>query len=138
MKKSSLFKFIDLPKHFDQRGSLIALESNKEIPFDIERVYYIFDNKSDVPRGFHAHKHLKQVAICLHGSCKFTLDDGLSREEYIIKNNHQGILIEEMIWREMSDFEDGTIVLVLASEAYSEKDYIRDYDEFLTLTSSYD
>ncbi len=123
-------KLMDLKGFSDGRGLLVALESNKSVPFDIKRIYYLTDLKKSEPRGFHAHKSLKQVAICLQGSCRFILDDGKSREEFVLSSPTQGLLIEEMYWREMDQFSDSCVILVLASELYDESDYIRDYNEF--------
>lgn len=127
----SLIKLIDFKTLGDDRGSLVALESHRNIPFDIKRVYYIFNTKTDVSRGFHAHHHLKQVLICVKGSCRILLDNGKSKENVILDNPAQGLLIENFLWREMHDFSKDCILLVLASEHYDESDYIRDYDEFL-------
>ncbi len=127
----SLIKLIDFPLLGDSRGSLVALEENKQIPFVIKRVYYLYGTKEGVARGFHAHKKLKQVAICLSGSCKFILDDGLAREEVILSSPNQGLLIDSVIWREMHDFSHDCVLLVLASNVYDEADYIRDYSTFL-------
>lgn len=115
----------------DYRGQLVALEGNKNIPFDIKRVYYIFDTKEGVERGFHAHINLKQIAIAVKGSCTFVLDNGAKREEIKLHNPNQGLFIEGLIWREMKDFSSDCVLVVLASEHYDEKDYIRDYDKFL-------
>lgn len=123
-------KLMDLKGFTDGRGLLVALESNKSVPFDIKRIYYLTDLKKSEPRGFHAHKNLKQVAICLQGSCRFILDDGKTREEFVLSSPTQGLLIEEMYWREMDQFSEGCVILVLASELYDESDYIRDYNEF--------
>ncbi|WP_163306479.1 sugar 3,4-ketoisomerase, partial [Enterobacter ludwigii] len=100
------------------------------IPFSIKRVYYIFDTKEGVRRGFHAHKKLKQVAIAVKGSCRFLLDDGTERIEVVLDNPAQGLLIESCIWREMYDFSSDCVLMVLADSHYDEKDYIRDYDAF--------
>lgn len=124
-------KIINFKTNGDDRGSLIAIENNHNIPFDIKRVYYIFDTKEGVRRGFHAHKNLKQLAICVSGSCKFLLDDGKIKEDLELNNPNQGLLIEGLIWREMYDFSPDCVLLVLADEYYNESDYIRDYDEFL-------
>ncbi len=123
-------KLMDLKGFTDGRGLLVALESNKSVPFDIKRIYYLTDLKKSEPRGFHAHKNLKQVAICLQGSCRFILDDGKTREEFVLSSPTQGLLIEEMYWREMDQFSEGCVILVLASELYDESDYIREYNEF--------
>ena len=123
--------FIPLQKHGDDRGSLVALEEENNIPFSIKRVYYIFDTKEGVRRGFHAHKKLKQVAIAVKGSCRFLLDDGTERIEVVLDNPAQGLLIESCIWREMYDFSSDCVLMVLADSHYNENDYIRDYDAFI-------
>ena len=115
----------------DDRGSLIALEEHYNAPFDIKRVYYIFDTKEGVRRGFHAHKELKQIAICVKGSCKFHLDDGEETKEVLLNAPDQGLFIEGLIWREMYDFSSDCVLLVMASEYYNNEDYIRDYKKFL-------
>lgn len=127
----SLLQTIDFPLLGDERGSLISLETNKQIPFDIKRVYYIYGTEKDVARGFHAHKQLKQVAVCVAGKCRMILDDGNKREELWLDSPAKGLLIEDMVWREMHDFSEDCVLLVLASEHYDEADYIRDYDEFI-------
>ncbi|MEZ7922425.1 MAG: FdtA/QdtA family cupin domain-containing protein [Acinetobacter towneri] len=126
----SLVKLIDLLNFSDDRGGLVAIESNQSIPFNVKRLYYIF-NTVDKPRGFHAHIDLKQVAICLKGSCRFILDDGQRKEEIVLNSALQGLLIEGLTWREMHDFSEDCVLLVLASEHYDENDYIRDYQDFL-------
>lgn len=131
----SLKKLIDLPDLGDERGGLVAIEANQHIPFDIKRIYYIFAASKDKPRGFHAHKDLKQLAICLHGQCRFILDDGHNKEEVILNSATQGLIIESMTWREMHDFSEDCVLLVLASEHYDESDYIRSYDEFLNVVN---
>lgn len=125
-------KLIQLQKHGDERGSLIALEETTNIPFQIKRVYYIFQTKENVRRGFHAHKKLKQVAIAVKGSCRFLLDDGNERVEVLLDNPAQGLLIESVIWREMYDFSDDCVLMVLADDFYNESDYIRDYEIFIS------
>ena len=127
----SLIKTISLKSLGDERGSLVALEGNKNVLFDIKRVYYIFGTKEGVSRGFHAHRNLKQVAVCVTGSCRFVLDDGRQKEEVILDGATKGLLIEDLIWREMYDFSHDCVLMVLASEHYDESDYIRDYQEFL-------
>ena len=119
--------------HGDDRGQLIALEEFKEIPFKIKRVYYIYDTKKGVRRGFHAHKKLEQILICVHGSCKIHLDDGYSTEEVVLDKPGLGLYITNNMWREMYDFSDDAVLLVLASEPYNESDYIRDYNKFIEL-----
>ena len=116
----------------DDRGSLIALEENKNIPFDIKRVYYIFNTKSHVSRGFHAHKNLQQVLIAISGSCTIMLDNG-DKKRYTVKLNSatKGLLVGAMVWHEMHNFSFDCVLVVLASDFYNEEDYIRDYSEFL-------
>ena len=115
----------------DDRGSLIAIEEGYNAPFEIKRVYYIFDTKKGVERGFHAHKNLKQMCIAVKGSCTFIVDNGNKKEEILLDSPNKGLLIEGLIWREMKNFSEDCVLLVLASEYYDESDYIRDYDEFL-------
>lgn len=126
-------KVIDFNVMGDERGSLISLEQNKNIPFEIKRVYYIFGNKENTRRGFHAHKRLKQVVICVSGSCKFLLDDGNSKIEISLESPSKGLVIEDMIWREMFDFSEDCVLMVIADSLYDESDYIRNYNEFLEL-----
>ena len=127
----SLIKTINFQPLGDERGSLVALEGNKSVPFDIKRVYYIFGTKEGVSRGFHAHRNLKQVAVCVTGSCRFVLDNGKQREEVVLDKSTIGLLINDLTWREMYDFSPDCVLMVLASEHYDESDYIRDYQEFL-------
>lgn len=115
----------------DERGSLIAIEQGYNAPFEIKRVYYIFDTKVGVERGFHAHKNLRQIAIAVKGKCTFVLDDGNKREEKELSTPNVGLYINGLIWREMKKFSKDCVLVVLASEHYDEDDYIRDYDKFL-------
>jgi dTDP-4-dehydrorhamnose 3,5-epimerase-like enzyme len=123
-------KLFEFKVHSDERGCLVAIESLKDIPFEIKRVYYIYNLKEDQPRGFHAHRSLKQVVVCLRGSCRFLLDNGKEKLEVTLDSPGKGLLIKEMIWHEMYDFSEDCILLVLASDYYDERDYIRDYEEF--------
>lgn len=116
----------------DDRGQLVALEAMKNVPFAIKRVYYLYDLKRDVPRGFHAHKNLKQIVVCTSGSCEFILDDGKKRETVKLQRPDEALLVENFIWREMHNFSPDCVVMVLASELYDEDDYIRNYDDFLS------
>ncbi len=125
------YKIIDFQKHGDERGMLIALESYNEIPFDIKRVYYMYDTLKDVRRGFHAHKELKQILICIHGSCKIHLDNGKETSEVLLDKPYEGLYVSSDMWREMYDFSKDAVLMVLASELYDESDYIRNYDEFI-------
>jgi dTDP-4-dehydrorhamnose 3,5-epimerase-like enzyme len=132
----SLLKLIDLPSLGDDRGSLVAIESCRNIPFEIKRVYYIFNTQSNVSRGFHAHRQLKQVAVCVAGKCRMLLDDGKQKEEVWLDSPTKGLIIEDMTWREMHDFSDDCVLLVLANEHFDESDYIRDYEEFKKLSGN--
>ncbi|MBC8554676.1 MAG: WxcM-like domain-containing protein [Candidatus Brocadiales bacterium] len=127
----NLIKIIDLPSLGDERGSLIALESNDSVPFDIKRVYYLFGTKKGIARGFHAHKALKQLAVCVSGNCRFVLDNGLKKQDIVLDSPLKGLIIDKMIWHEMYDFSDDCVLMVLADEVYDEVDYIRDYEDFL-------
>lgn len=121
---------VDLKKIEDERGALVPIEAQKTIPFDIKRVYYLYKLQSDLPRGFHAHKELRQFAICLKGSCDFIMDDGQTRTTHKLDQPSKGIMIDKMIWHEMHNFSSDCILMVLASDHYEEADYIRDYDDF--------
>jgi len=118
-------------QHGDERGQLVALEENKDIPFKIKRVYYMYDTGENVRRGFHAHKSLKQILICIHGSCKILLDNGSDKKVICLDKPFEGLYISHNIWREMYDFSEDAVLMVLASEYYDESDYIRDYNEFM-------
>ena len=124
-------KIYNFEKHGDDRGTLIALEQMKNVPFEFKRVYYMYGTGKGVRRGFHAHKCLKQILVCVKGSCKILLDDGKEKEVVLLDNPDKGLYIESDIWREMFDFSEDAVLMVLASELYDETDYIRDYDEFL-------
>lgn len=125
------YKIIDFEIRGDDRGSLIAIEANNDIPFNIKRIYYIFDTRQDVIRGKHAHKNLEQVIICTSGSCDFILDDGTTREVVHLNSPNKGLYICNNIWREFTNFSNDCVVLVLASENYCKSDYINDYNLFL-------
>ncbi|OBU23618.1 dTDP-6-deoxy-3,4-keto-hexulose isomerase [Photobacterium aquimaris] len=127
-----MINLIEFNRLGDDRGGLISLEKNTNIPFDIKRVYYIFDTKKGVARGFHAHKDLQQIAICVKGSCRFILDNGVQRESILLDQPNKGLLINSIIWREMHDFSEDCVLMVLASHQYDESDYIRNYDDFMT------
>ncbi len=117
--------------HGDERGKLVALEQWNDIPFEIKRVYYIYGTKQSVRRGKHAHKKVKQMIICVHGKCKILLDDGKEQQIMMLDNPCEGLYIPEVMWREIYDFSPDAVLLVLASEVYSEDDYIRNYNDFL-------
>lgn len=132
----SLIKTISFPPLGDDRGSLVALEAHKTVPFDVKRVYYIFGTKAGVSRGFHAHRALQQVAVCVTGKCRMILDDGQRREGVWLDSPTKGLLITDLVWREMHDFSPDCVLLVLASEHFDETDYIRSYEEFKIVQSS--
>ncbi len=132
----SLIEILDIESRGDERGQLIALENNKNIPFAIKRVYYLTQTREDVARGFHAHKELMQVAVCISGRCLRKLDDGVNQEEVWLDSPVKAILIRKMIWREMHHFSPDCVLLVLASELYDEQDYIRSYSDFKLLAKS--
>ncbi|HBI60612.1 MAG TPA: dTDP-6-deoxy-3,4-keto-hexulose isomerase [Lachnospiraceae bacterium] len=118
-------------QHGDKRGMLVALEEFKDIPFEIKRVYFMYGTKKDVHRGFHAHKSLEQILICIHGSCKVLLDNGKEKKIVSLEKPYEGLYISNDMWREMYDFSEDAVLLVLASDLYKEEDYIRNYDEFI-------
>ena len=128
-----LIKWVEFPPLGDDRGSLVALEACKTVPFDIKRVYYLFATKKGVTRGLHAHLALKQVMLCVTGSCKILLDDGVVRESIVLDSPTKGLLVDSLVWREMSQFSPDCVLLVIASEHYDESDYIRNYEEFQRL-----
>ncbi len=121
------------PPHGDDRGQLVAIEAMKDLPFEVKRVYYIYDTLPGVRRGFHAHRNLQQILVCVHGSCKILLDNGFQQENILLDKPNEGLYIANDMWREMYDFSEGAVLLVLASEYYDEADYIRNYDEFKKL-----
>ena len=131
----SLASLIELPSFDDSRGSLIAIEAVTDIPFNFERIYYIFNADSLAPRGFHAHTELEQLAICVSGGCDIVLDDGEQRETVSLTSPKEGLFIGSMIWHEMHNFSDDCVLLVLASSPFDESDYIRSYDGFKSLIS---
>lgn len=126
-------KMFRFPPHGDDRGQLVAIEENKDLPFDVRRVYYIYDTLPGVRRGFHAHKKLQQVLLCVNGSCKIHLDNGFDTAEVLLDKPNEGLYIANNMWREMYDFTPGAVLLVLASEFYDEADYIRNYDDFIKM-----
>jgi oxalate decarboxylase/phosphoglucose isomerase-like protein (cupin superfamily) len=124
------YKIIDIPKINNTKGNIGVIE-NDTIPFDVKRVYYLFDVPSGAKRGGHAHKKLKQVLIAISGSFDVVLKDGNSKEIITLNRPDKGLLIENNIWRELENFSSGSVCLVLASEEFSEEDYIRSYKEYL-------
>lgn len=125
------FRLINMRVHGDERGKLVSLEGGCDVPFEIKRVYWIFDTAPDQDRGMHAHKNMEQVIVAMDGACQFVLDDGKTREKVWLNRPDVGLYIGKSMWREMNHFSYGCKIMVLASDYYDEKEYIRDYDEFL-------
>lgn len=123
-------KLIDLRKISDRRGNLTVIEGNQDIPFDVKRVYYLYDVPGGESRGAHAHKALYQLIIAANGSFTVTLDDGKHKKAFNLKRSYYGLLVVPGIWRVLDDFSSGAVLLCLASEHYDEADYIRNYKEF--------
>jgi dTDP-4-dehydrorhamnose 3,5-epimerase-like enzyme len=122
-------KFIEFQDLSDHRGGLVSIE--KIVPFEIKRLYYLFDQNNDITRGRHAHKKLEQLIIPIHGSFDLLLDDGKQKASLSMNNPKQGLYVCPMIWRNLTNFSSDAVCLVLASECYDEADYIRNYEEFL-------
>ena len=123
-------KYVFQP-HGDERGQLVALEEFKDIPFEIKRVYFMYDTVPGVTMWYHAHKSLEQILICIHGSCKIRLDNGREKKIVPLEKPYEGLYVSNNMWREMFDFSEDAVLMVLASDYYREEDYIRDYEEFL-------
>jgi len=124
-------KLIDLPKITARQGNITPVEGAKDIPFDIARVYYLYDVPGGESRGGHAHKELQQLIVSVMGSFDVVLDDGQKKKTVILNRAYHGLYVPKMIWRELENFSSGGICLVLASMPYGEDDYIRDYNLFL-------
>lgn len=121
---------LPLKKISDDRGHLCILEEGRDVPFPIKRVYYMYGARPDMPRGFHAHKKLRQMAVCVTGSCRMVLDDGKMRQDVMMGPSTGTVMIDARVWHEMHDFSPDCVLLVLASDVYDEADYIRDYEQF--------
>ena len=124
-------KIINIPKIESGKGNLTFIEANSHIPFDIKRVYYLYDVPGGTTRGAHAHKNLQQFIIAANGSFDVVLDDGYNKKRFHLNRSYYGLYLPPMLWRELDNFSSGSVCLVLASENYSSSDYIRDYEEFL-------
>ena len=122
---------LELPKVSDPRGNLTFIEESVHVPFDIKRVYYLYDVPGGAERGAHGHQELRQMIVPLAGSFDIHLDDGIDKEIYHMNTPNKGLFVSPMMWRDITNFSSGAVCLVLASELYSETDYFRDYEEFL-------
>lgn len=122
---------IELPKITDPRGNLTFIESNRHVPFSLERVYYLYDVPGGACRAGHAHKALEQFLIAISGSFDVKLDDGVSKQVFHLNRSYYGLYVPPMVWREIDNFSSGAVCLALASQLYAEDDYYREYDAFL-------
>lgn len=129
-------RLIDLPVINDHRGNLTFVEGSRHVPFDIRRVYYLYDVPGGAERGGHAHKELHQLIIAMSGSFDIVLDDGREKKRIHLNRSYFGLYVCPMIWREMDNFSSGAVCLVLASNLYDETDYFRDYEDFLAIANS--
>ena len=126
-----LVRELELPQIRDPRGDLTPVESRKDIPFDIARVYYLYNVPVDSERGGHAHRELEQVIFALSGSFRIKVDDGETQQDFWLRDPRRGLYISKLIWREMDSFSQGAVCMVLASHLYDESDYFREYRDFL-------
>ncbi|WOI10101.1 FdtA/QdtA family cupin domain-containing protein [Thalassospira lucentensis] len=124
-------KMVDLPKVSNAQGNLTFIEGKNHVPFDIQRVYYLYDVPGGAIRGGHAHKNLHQMIIAMSGSFDITLDDGRNKKKFHLNRSYSGLYICPMIWRELDNFSSGSVCMVLASSIYREEDYHRNYSEFM-------
>lgn len=126
-------RIVDLPKICDPRGNLTFIEGERHIPFDIRRVYYLYDVPGGSDRGSHAHRDLHQFVVAMSGSFDVELDDGRSKKRFHLNRSYYGLYVCPMMWRQLDNFSSGAVCMVLASDFYSEDDYVRDYQGFLDL-----
>jgi hypothetical protein len=133
MKQTKVYdcSIIEIDKHHHEKGNISVIENGKTIPFNVKRVYYLYDVPGGESRGGHAHKNLRQLIVAASGSFDVTLDDGFLKRTFSINRPYQGLLVVPGIWREIDNFASGSVCLVLASTEYSAEDYIRDYNEFI-------
>jgi dTDP-4-dehydrorhamnose 3,5-epimerase-like enzyme len=129
-------RIIELPKIADPRGNLTFVEGMSHVPFDIRRVYYLYDVPGGETRGGHAHKDLEQFIIAVNGSFDVVLRDGYNQKKFFLNRSYYGLYVPRMVWRELENFSSGSVCLVLASQPYEESDYYRDYPEFLKAVGS--
>ncbi len=124
-------RIIELPKIHNPQGNLTFIESDSQIPFAIQRVYYVYDVPGGAERGGHAHKELHQLIVAMSGSFDITLDDGKNKKTFHLARSYYGLYVCPMIWREIDNFSSGSVLMVLASNKYTEDDYYRNYDDFM-------
>lgn len=139
MKNSKVYEcsMIELSQHHsDRKGNISVVENSDTVPFDVKRAYYLYDVPGGESRGGHAHRDLHQLIVAASGSFTVTLDDGEVKRTFLLNRPYQGLLVVPGIWRTLDDFSSGAVCMVLASEGYSEDDYIRDYDEFIKIKKS--
>ena len=123
---------IELDRHHsDRKGNLTVVENGVTVPFDVKRIFYLYDVPGGASRGAHAHKNLSQLIVAVSGSFRVTLDDGNVKRSFILNRPYQGLLVRPGLWRDLDDFSSGAVCMVLASDVYSEEDYIRTYNQFL-------
>ena len=130
------YSIINFETHPDERGKLCSLSNNKEIPFEIKRIYYTWDMPKEAIRGGHAHKKLDEVMVCLSGSCDFVLDDGNEKITITLDSPNKGLYIKADLWRDFRNFSDNCVVILIASDYYDTNDYIRDYNKYLKLKNN--
>lgn len=137
-KESSVFDctLITFDKNHQIKGNLTALTNGSQIPFDVKRIYYLYDVPGGLSRGGHAHIELQQLVVALSGSFDITLDDGNAKRTFQLSRPNMGLLIPTGLWRELNNFSSGTICMVLASETYTEQDYLRNYNDFLNFKNA--
>jgi hypothetical protein len=126
-------RLVTLPRVTDPRGNLTFIEGGDHVPFDIQRVYYLYDVPGGESRGGHGHDALEQLIVAASGSLDVVVDDGTHRERFFLNRSYYGLYVPRMVWRELDNFSSGSVCLVLASQHYDEDDYYRDYDEFVTV-----
>lgn len=138
MKRLTECRVLELPQVEDHRGNLTFIEKGRHVPFDIERVYYLYDVPIGEARGGHGHRALEQLIIAVNGSFNVTLDDGYSKQVFRLSSAREGLFVRSMVWREIDGFSAGSVCLVLASKFYDEADYFREYPSFLSAVRELD
>lgn len=134
MQKFNVFdcSIVELDKHHsDRKGNLTVVENRKTLPFDVKRVYYLYDVPGGESRGAHAHRDLEQLIVAASGSFRVTIDDGAVKRSFFLNRPYQGLYVKPGLWRDLDDFSSGSVCMVLASDVYKENDYIRDYQDFI-------